>query len=1776
MPFRPGRRLSAFTGALLIGTLGLGMTAVHAAPEPPEPPSAPAPVEDGATERISVIVLLKDQPSSLSIDGEKGRLQAQQGLADAWAGKYDLELDRQFGYLVNGFSATIPADQLHTLALEPEVASVRRERVYERTEHTARDLHGVPTAFEQHGLDGTGMVISVVDSGIDPAHPAMRLDDCGAAAIQEINDAPEAGFNCKVPSGYNYADENFVVKDATVDAHGQHVAGIAAANGSPGDEPTDVTETGTIDGVAPNAQILAMKVFSNTGGGAADSDIVAAIEDSVKLDADVINMSLGSPNGQKNASDAAGLAIDAARGAGVLTVIAAGNDGQNFSPTAVDDDAFGLYDDGTVGAPGTQGSALTVASVDNTVLTQKLAFIGDSPEGIGYSVATGEPADGQDHEIVDIGLATAADVQGVQLDGAWALIERGEITFTEKYENAIAAGAGGVVVFNSEPGTFGMAGVDTFTIPGITVSRDDGLAVRAAAEAGSTTIRVTEEVAVAASPSGLTPSDFTSWGSTPSLDFEPEIAGIGGNVYSTYNDGTYGLNSGTSMASPNVAGLSALVMQHLDEIAPELSGAERVDLATVLLMNTAMIPVDDDGVPYSPRQIGAGLAQVDKAVDSDVIATVDGEGAAALREIGGSASFTVTLRNFGDTEAAFSVPASQQVLVETNAAGAETTVRVTGGSLSADTDTVTVPAAGTATVVFTLTPGAEGFVGGWAAFESTTDGQPSLTVPYLGFAGDWNAEDIVLPAGQDFIQAGLRSELVGGYGNGVVPLNQAFGELWLSPNGDGYLDTVAANLVVLRNASDIQYEVLDESGQSVKLLGQEQGVYRPILSQYLAAQDPRQLRWAGANFDGGTWDPQAADFTALPDGRYTYRVEARLSADQEPQTTDFSFGIDATAPVVTFGAYEGGTLTFTVEENGSGLLGLPAATAAGGQELPVVQAADGSYTIEVDPAQVPFVTVAVADLGLNEGVATHVFAESALLIPAAEQLATTVIGPGSPVVDEGKLMLSGYVSDDIAAVRAGGEGVEAVDGQFVLPVALTEGTQEILVEAVDAEGAVVQSQTLTVTYDSEAPVLTLTSPADGQAVTPAEDGSVTIGGTVTDTRDGAALTVTSGGQSAEVAEDGSFTLTLTPGADSPAVTLVASDGVNRVSAAVPIAGREAAPTWAMPEITNAECILDQGACFVDGDTPDVNEDGSVFTLRGSYPAGGTITLYPGLRVGEDGTYPDRTPIEATIAEDGTFAADIPVRTGENHVRMVVTDAEGNVRYDRGVRIFFDVTAPTLEVAEPTLIDGTLYTADEQVTLAGTASDDGWGYRFALNDSVVLERFYLSSPGEQSNQRDFSTELTVADGDTLLVEFSDSNGNVLVGYVPVVLDQLAPEVTFEELTDGEVITEDREITVAAEDDNLATFLVGLDGEVVSSQATDLTVREHAFEDVLFDLRELEPFATAAAAEVEQTRLEAVVDTADLAPGEHTLTVISTDLAGNRTVESRVFTIDSRLEIEGPEAIELEVHRELLGDQAALADLALADLQAVLDGDAEAAEAAGATLSIAPNQVLVEGENTVTVIATDAEGRTAERELTVTITLKEVTLTDGDVTATSTFRSDDALTARITTEDGDRVLTITNSEEFASLQSVITVPGVEGSSVIRVLPDGQEVAVPVTWADGTLTFEGPSKGTYRIVEPSAPGGPGDTPGGGAPGKPGDTPGGGTPGKPGDTPGEGKPGDTPGKPGEKPGGGKPGDTPGRGNDHRPGGPLARTGMEAWGMAAAALALLGGGALMVGLRRR
>lgn len=206
--------------------------------------------------------------------------------------------------------------------------------------------------------------MAIIDSGIDPEHQDMHLDSSARdkAKIKTVNPAPEAHFNEKVPAGYNYADENYVVKDATKDQHGMHVAGIVAANGSlDGETAEQAWAKGRLDGVAPNAQLLAMKVFSNSGGGARDADIIAAIEDSAKLGADVLNLSLGSPNGLNDTSDGTYRALAKARQAGAIVDIAAGNAGLSFSSDESTSDLLGVLDDAALGSPSSNADAFTIA-----------------------------------------------------------------------------------------------------------------------------------------------------------------------------------------------------------------------------------------------------------------------------------------------------------------------------------------------------------------------------------------------------------------------------------------------------------------------------------------------------------------------------------------------------------------------------------------------------------------------------------------------------------------------------------------------------------------------------------------------------------------------------------------------------------------------------------------------------------------------------------------------------------------------------------------------------------------------------------------------------------------------------------------------------------------------------------------------------------------------------------------------------------------------------------------------------------------------------------------------------------------------------------------------------------------------------------------------------------------------------------------------------------------------------------------------------------------------
>ncbi|MGL5899208.1 MAG: S8 family serine peptidase, partial [Lactobacillaceae bacterium] len=227
---------------------------------------------------------------------------------------------RKYGYLFNGFSIMAKPSQIAQIKKVNGVKNVSIAKVYYPQDNSANELANVQKVWESNHFKGEGMVIAILDTGIDPTHKDLRISEPSKEKIsvnQGNNLAKTLGYgkacNDKVPFAYNYADgTDQTVWDTGTTMHGMHVAGIAAANGE-GDDPINAAK-----GVAPEAQLLDLKVFSNTSKGATSDDLISAIEDSVKLGADIMNMSLGSTAGDVDSKDPEQIAIVNATKQGVI------------------------------------------------------------------------------------------------------------------------------------------------------------------------------------------------------------------------------------------------------------------------------------------------------------------------------------------------------------------------------------------------------------------------------------------------------------------------------------------------------------------------------------------------------------------------------------------------------------------------------------------------------------------------------------------------------------------------------------------------------------------------------------------------------------------------------------------------------------------------------------------------------------------------------------------------------------------------------------------------------------------------------------------------------------------------------------------------------------------------------------------------------------------------------------------------------------------------------------------------------------------------------------------------------------------------------------------------------------------------------------------------------------------------------------------------------------------------------------------------------------------
>ena len=761
------------------------------------------------------IVQLEDGAADL--EGVRERLG--QAVAAATPGA-TIEYVRDYHHVFEGFALKAPRSALKAIKGVRGVAAAFAEGTREPIMYpeflwgdSAKITNpaGV-TRADQAVQQGQGLVIEVIDTGLDTSHGAfsgsmdstsLRLTQTDMTSLTASLGAGKGGawVSDKIPFVYDYADGDTDVlagyehdrESYTRYVHGTRMAGLAAASGE------------AYRGAAPQAQLVVAKVVSDSWNVARDSDLLAALDDAMVIRPDTVAVSFMSD--RDISGDAVRLyerAYDRLSNAGMTVVAPAGDYGRaewrTLSPQM-----------SSVGAPAAYSSVLSVAAVLRS---------NDQGEG------------------------------------------------------------------------------------------------------------------------GVAPWNSSSWGVNPDLRLKPEIAAPGGSVTSSEPGNEYDDATGTAEASAQVAGVAALVRQRIatDPAFAAMSAAEKNAVVTNLLMGTAHPIVDAtkaDGAFYSPRRVGAGLVDAVGATTSPVYPSVVGaaDSSRPKAELGDGTdgwTFQVQLTNVSDAAHTYTL-GGQALSEDVNFllyTGHATNWTGKGIDLAFSSDSVTVPAKSSATVTVTVTPTAEfasfaaehtpqgTFIDGAVTFTST-DGQPSLTVPYLGFYGAEEEPTIfdspVYEKGKIGTSTMTFHRLTLGQLNPFDPeesmaISTNDRDLYIisrSTEENARTYAIPAT-ILLRDVDKLTYTYTNETGEVVR--------------SYEYGSVPKSHSYFNGRFTEVTTAEEHFDSTPifkgydaagneLPDGAYTLTIEG-TSTDATPTTQQLTHVIrlDTQAPVVS-------NLTITGEGN---------------------------------------------------------------------------------------------------------------------------------------------------------------------------------------------------------------------------------------------------------------------------------------------------------------------------------------------------------------------------------------------------------------------------------------------------------------------------------------------------------------------------------------------------------------------------------------------------------------------------------------------------------------------------------------------------------------------------------------------------------------------------------------------------------------------------------------------------------------------------------------------
>lgn len=539
-------------------------------------------------------------------------------VASALQAKFpSLAIERNFQVTLNGFVVSVPHQDnvIAQLQSVPGVKKVYENETFYTQMDASLEIIKAPTTWVQAGgkdTAGAGVKVAVIDTGITPNHPmfsgaghvrpeGLPTDDyCATQDPTFCNDKLIVARYYE-PLGAVHPGETLTPKD--FGGHGTHVAGTAVGNAVSAEyNSIDVN----ISGVAPGASLMVYKaLYINAQGNGTGSSInlASALEDAVADGADVINNSWGGGAGGDPSNSVYRSIFNNAEAAGVVMVTAAGNDGPGAQ---------------TVGCPGCVEAGITVASTQTGRVFGSL-FTAPGADSIYARPGTGNFELSEDMTApllpamkVDEANALACEpFPAGSFDGSIAFISRGECSFGDKANNAEAAGAVAMVLYNNAPGGLVMSMPDA-TLPSVSISQEQGEAVvEAWTEGSSATITRSQALFNALAKNSM--SDFSSRGPNGDNSFlKPEIAAPGSDILSAYpteEEGVtnYQLNSGTSMASPHVAGAAAVLRQ----MRPELNALE---IKSILMTSSnPEVKNHDLTSDTTPFDRGAGLMDMDAA-----------------------------------------------------------------------------------------------------------------------------------------------------------------------------------------------------------------------------------------------------------------------------------------------------------------------------------------------------------------------------------------------------------------------------------------------------------------------------------------------------------------------------------------------------------------------------------------------------------------------------------------------------------------------------------------------------------------------------------------------------------------------------------------------------------------------------------------------------------------------------------------------------------------------------------------------------------------------------------------------------------------------------------------------------------------------------------------------------------------------------------------------------------------------------------------------------------